>query len=120
MPLVRGKRRDAPAVGFAQLGRGATMRGEAQGSGLFVLHGAFDGSIDLHGDLIVAEGAEASLAEGRALRLRVEGRVRGSVRVQGGIEVSSGGKLAGTVEARALKTAPGGSCRGALRIGRRG
>lgn len=120
MPLVRRKRGDAPEVGFAQLGRGATMRGEARGSGLFIVHGAFDGSIDLHGDLIVAEGAEASLTEGRALRLRVEGRVRGIVRVQGGIEISAGGRLAGEVEGRTLKTAPGGSCRGALRIGRRG
>lgn len=104
------------AQGFAQVGRGAQLRGHFQGRGILLVHGELSGVVDLQGDLIVGRDGRLNRIKARALRVRIEGQAEGRFRVDGPIEVARGAALSGEVEARQIQTSAGCSFTGTLRV----
>ena len=109
-------RSELPAGGITQVGRGARLDGTLRGPGVLLVHGTLCGTLDLEGDVIVGETGALERILGKAASLRVEGRVEGDFRVEGTLQIATGGSVGGAAQARRLETSPGSSLEAQLVI----
>lgn len=107
---------EGPPQGLTQIGRGATVSGEMEGSGLLLVHGEVRGSLRLDGDLVVARGGKTRALRAKALALRVEGDAEGDFRVLGRVEVVSKARVAGSVSGRTLEMSAGAAIEGVVTV----
>ncbi len=91
------------------MGRGARLEGTLRGPGVLLVHGTLSGTLDLEGDVIVGETGTLERILGKASSLRVEGQVDGDFRVEGTLQIATGGRVGGAAQARRLETSPGSS-----------
>ncbi len=121
MAVFRRQRRTPRPAGagaecFAQVGRGAQLRGQIHGAGILLVHGDLQGVVEIRGDLIVGQKGRLTRVRAKASRVRVEGQAEGWFRVDGPLEVARGAVLFGEVEARQIQTSAGCTFAGALRV----
>lgn len=111
-----GARPDGPPQGLTQIGKGARVTGELEGSGLLLIHGEVSGSLRLEGDIVVAPGGRTRALRAKSSALRVEGAAEGDFRVLGRVEVVVGGNLTGSVAGRTLEMSAGAALEGVVTI----
>ena len=98
------------------VGPGLRVDGHLVGDGSVEVHGHFEGSVHIGGDLVVTAGAMVR-ADVLAARVLVAGTLIGTVRATHAVRVSATGELQGTVEGP-LHVEDGGVYRGRMTPGR--
>jgi cytoskeletal protein CcmA (bactofilin family) len=97
--------------GSSTLGRGTIIRGSVRGDGDLDIHGRVEGSVDVAGDLLIAETALIkSDVSGR--RVVVRGAVAGNVSGTESLVLEAGAKVVGDLSAPSIGIRPGALVRG--------
>jgi cytoskeletal protein CcmA (bactofilin family) len=94
------------------LGPGIHFKGTLTGTGGARIEGSFDGTINLGGPLVVADGAKVT-AEIQASAVSVGGSVKGNV-TAGKVEILSTGRVWGDLVTSAFATEEGSFLRGQI------
>jgi cytoskeletal protein CcmA (bactofilin family) len=94
------------------LGPGIYFKGTLTGAGGARIEGSFDGSINLHGALVVADGAKVT-ADIQADAVSVAGSVKGNI-TAGKVEILSTGRVWGDLVTSAFATEEGSFLRGQI------
>ena len=92
--------------GRSYLGAGCELIGDLRGDGSFECGGSFDGTIDVSGDVVIGHGGSA-VAEIKARRISIEGRLQGAATGTEKVEVGASGRIEGDVRAPAVQFAEG-------------
>ncbi|GAC1363909.1 MAG: polymer-forming cytoskeletal protein [Herpetosiphon sp.] len=93
------------------IGANTTINGTLKTDGDVRIDGAFEGEIEVLGNVIVGATGRV-IASVRATNIHVSGVVQGDVVAQDQLEISQSGKLWGNISAGALHIEPGGVFRG--------
>lgn len=96
------------------VGPGVALQGTLSGAGNMRIEGSFDGTINIQGALIVADGAKVT-AEIRAGAVSVGGSVKGNI-TAGKVEILSTGRVWGDLITTAFATEEGAFLRGQVRM----
>ena len=108
----RGKKRRAGNEPFTYVHEGTTFRGDLQASGRVRVHGTVLGSIAVAGVLEVAPEGVVRGERIEAEQIRILGVVEAPIVASGKVEIWSGGRLMGDVEAASLDIEEGASFTG--------
>src|SRR5262245_55051742 len=93
------------------IGRGTVVRGAIRGEGDLEIHGRVEGSVDVTGDLLVAESALVkSDVAGR--RVVVRGAIAGNVSGTESLVLEAGSRVVGDLAAPSIGIRPGALVRG--------
>jgi cytoskeletal protein CcmA (bactofilin family) len=96
------------------IGPGLSMRGTLTGSGGVRIEGNFDGTIDIKGPVMIADGAKVT-AEIRAGAVSVGGSVKGNITAVK-VEILATGRVWGDLTTTAFATEEGAFLRGQVRM----
>jgi cytoskeletal protein CcmA (bactofilin family) len=96
------------------VGPGVSFRGTLTGTGSVRIEGSFDGTINIEGALVVADGAKVT-AEVRAGSVTVGGSLKGNI-TAGRVEIHSTGRVWGDLVTAAFATEEGAFLRGQVRM----
>jgi cytoskeletal protein CcmA (bactofilin family) len=109
----------APAAGppstALRIGERLRIKGEIVGEGDLELAGSFEGLIQVAGRVVVGDQADV-VAEIMASEIVIGGRVRGSVRSAGRVDIRPSGVLTGPLTAGSVTVAEGACVTGQLMI----
>lgn len=108
----RGKKRRAGNEPFTYVHEGTTFRGDLQATGRVRVHGEVLGSVTVAGVLEVAPEGVVRGERVEAEQVRILGVVEAPVIANGKVEIWSGGRLMGDVEAASLDIEEGASFTG--------
>ena len=92
------------------LGPGVYYQGALNGAGGVRIEGGFDGTVNIKGQLYIAEGAKVT-AEVQAGSITVGGNLKGNV-IAGKVEILSTGRIWGDIVTTAFATEEGAFLRG--------
>lgn len=96
------------------IGGDTIITGKVQGGGPLRIDGRVQGEIDIHGDVIIGEGAvvEASV---KGKNIQVAGKIVGNITANGCLEIITTGVVQGDVDVHTFKVDDGagfyGSCK---------
>lgn len=83
------------------IGAGVHIEGDIRGNTKMELRGTVDGTVELDGLLVVADGGKV-IGDVSATSVFVNGEVRGNVRARDKVQLSSSSKLIGNIEADSI------------------
>jgi cytoskeletal protein CcmA (bactofilin family) len=98
----------------SRIGRGVVVRGTIRGDGDLEVEGRVEGTVDVDGELTLADSARVKI-EGGALsgrRVVIQGAVLGDVRGSASIVLDPGARVVGDLAAPSIGIRPGGLLRG--------
>ena len=96
------------------LGPGIYFQGNLSGAGGVRIEGTFDGTINVKGPVVVADGAKVT-ADIQALSVSVAGSVQGNI-IANKVEIGSTGRIFGDLITTAFATEEGAFLRGQVRM----
>lgn len=109
---------EMPMVAFV-VGEKIQIHGELTGEGDIQLMGAFRGTIDLAGTIVIGETAQVE-ADIMATNIVVGGHVTGNLVASGRVDLLPTGSVTGNVKTGSIAAAEGASLKGEIEIDRRG
>ncbi len=114
--------RQAPAIEMPMIafivGEKIQIHGELTGEGDIQLMGAFRGTIDLAGTIVIGESAQVE-ADIAATNIIVGGHVKGNLVASGRVDLLPTGSVTGNVKTGSIAAAEGASLKGEIEIDRR-
>lgn len=108
---------EMPMVPFV-VGEKIQIHGELTGEGDIQLMGAFRGTIDLAGTIVIGESAQVE-ADIVATNIVVGGHVKGNLVASGRVDLLPTGSVTGNVKTGSIAAAEGASLKGEIEIDRR-
>lgn len=107
---------EMPDIPFV-VGEKIQIHGELTGEGDIQLMGAFRGTIDLSGTIVIGETAQVE-ADIAATNIVVGGHVKGNLVASGRVDLLPTGSVTGNVKTGSIAAAEGASLRGEIEINR--
>lgn len=108
---------EIPIIPFV-VGEKIQIQGELSGEGDLQLMGAFRGTIDLTGTIVIGETAQVE-ADISATNIIVGGHVKGNLVAVGRVDLLPTGSVTGNVKTGSIAAAEGASLKGEIEIDRR-
>jgi len=108
---------EVPIIPFV-VGERIQIHGELTGEGDIQLMGAFRGTIDLTGTIVIGETAQVE-ADISATNIIVGGHVKGNLVAAGRVDLLPTGSVTGNVKTGSIAAAEGASLKGEIEIDRR-
>ncbi len=108
---------EVPVIAFV-VGEKIQIHGELTGEGDIQLMGAFRGTIDLAGTIVIGESAQVE-ADIAATNIIVGGHVKGNLTASGRVDLLPTGSVTGNVKTGSIAAAEGASLKGEIEIDRR-
>jgi len=108
---------ELPMIPFV-VGEKIQIHGELTGEGDIQLMGAFRGTIDLAGTIVIGESAQVE-ADIVATNIVVGGHVKGNLVASGRVDLLPTGSVTGNVKTGSIAAAEGASLKGEIEIDRR-
>ena len=108
---------EMPMMPFV-IGDKIQIHGELTGEGDIQLMGAFRGTIDLTGTIVIGESAQVE-ADIAATNIVVGGHVKGNLVASGRVDLLPTGSVTGNVKTGSIAAAEGASLKGEIEIDRR-
>ncbi len=108
---------EMPMIPFV-VGEKIQIHGELTGEGDIQLMGAFRGTIDLAGTIVIGESAQVE-ADIAAINIIVGGHVKGNLVASGRVDLLPTGSVTGNVKTGSIAAAEGASLKGEIEIDRR-
>jgi cytoskeletal protein CcmA (bactofilin family) len=115
-PPRQGPVIEMPQIPFV-VGENIRIHGELTGEGDIQLLGAFRGTIDLAGTIVIGESAQVE-ADIAATNIVVGGHVKGNLVATGRVDLLPTGSVTGNVKTGSIAAAEGASLRGEIEIHR--
>jgi cytoskeletal protein CcmA (bactofilin family) len=116
-PARQAPMMDMPMIPFV-VGEKIQIHGELTGEGDIQLMGAFRGTIDLTGTIVIGESAQVE-ADIAATNIIVGGHVKGNLIASGRVDLLPTGSVTGNVKTGSIAAAEGASLKGEIEIDRR-
>ena len=107
---------EMPEIAFV-VGQKIQIHGELTGEGDIQLMGAFRGTIDLSGTIVIGESAQVE-ADIAATNIVVGGHVKGNLVASGRVDLLPTGSVTGNVKTGSIAAAEGATLRGEIEINR--
>jgi cytoskeletal protein CcmA (bactofilin family) len=107
---------EMPMIPFV-VGERIRIHGELTGEGDLQLMGAFRGTIDLAGTIVIGETAQVE-ADIAATNIVVGGHVKGNLAATGRVDLLPTGSVTGNVRTGSIAAAEGASLKGEIEINR--
>ncbi len=107
---------EMPMIPFV-VGERIRIHGELTGEGDLQLMGAFRGTIDLAGTIVIGESAQVE-ADIAATNIVVGGHVKGNLNATGRVDLLPTGSVTGNVRTGSIAAAEGASLKGEIEINR--
>jgi len=108
MAFLRGEKRRPPSEKIENvLGPSAQFSGHLRAEGGIRIDGAFEGTLETEGNLIIGEKARV-IADVKAYNITVAGTIEGNVIAAGRLEILSTGQVHGDISAGSLLIEEGG------------
>ena len=107
---------EMPDIAFV-VGQKIQIHGELTGEGDIQLMGAFRGTIDLSGTIVIGETAQVE-ADIAAINIVVGGHVKGNLVASGRVDLLPTGSVTGNVKTGSIAAAEGATLRGEIEINR--
>ena len=108
MAFLRGNKRRPPSEKIENvLGASARFSGQLRAEGGVRVDGAFEGTLETEGNLIVGEKARV-IADVKAYNITVAGTIEGNVIAAGRLEILATGRVHGDISAGSLLIEEGG------------
>lgn len=107
---------EMPVIPFV-VGEKIQIHGELTGEGDIQLMGAFRGTIDLGGTIVIGESAQVE-ADIIATNIIVGGHVKGNLTASGRVDLLPTGSVTGNVKTGSIAAAEGASLKGEIEIDR--
>jgi cytoskeletal protein CcmA (bactofilin family) len=107
---------EMPMIPFV-VGERIRIHGELTGEGDIQLMGAFRGTIDLAGTIVIGESADVE-ADIAATNIVVGGHVKGNLSATGRVDLLPTGSVTGNVRTGSIAAAEGASLKGEIEIHR--
>jgi cytoskeletal protein CcmA (bactofilin family) len=98
----------------ARIGAAARVRGRIQGEGNLVVEGQVEGSVNLRGDLTIAEGASVTSDAITAHAVHVSGTLEGNVAASGPVRLAASARVRGDLQSSAVTIDDGARFTGKL------
>jgi len=115
-PARQGPAIEMPLIPFV-VGEKIQIHGELTGEGDIQLMGAFRGTIDLVGTIVIGESAQVE-ADISATNIVVGGHVKGNLIASGRVDLLPTGSVTGNVKTGSIAAAEGASLKGEIEIHR--
>ena len=116
-PVRQAPVMEIPMIAFV-VGEKIQIHGELTGEGDIQLMGAFRGTIDLTGTIVIGESAQVE-ADIAATNIIVGGHVKGNLVASGRVDLLPTGSVTGNVKTGSIAAAEGASLKGEIEIDRR-
>ncbi len=116
-PVRQAPTIEMPMIAFV-VGEKIQIHGELTGEGDIQLMGAFRGTIDLAGTIVIGESAQVE-ADIAATNIIVGGHVKGNLVASGRVDLLPTGSVTGNVKTGSIAAAEGASLKGEIEIERR-
>ena len=116
-PVRQAPMIEMPTIPFV-VGEKIQIHGELTGEGDIQLMGAFRGTIDLAGTIVIGESAQVE-ADVAAINIIVCGHVKGNLIASGRVDLLPTGSVTGNVKTGSIAAAEGASLKGEIEIDRR-
>lgn len=114
----RKRRRQLDAIDFASvIGEQSVYRGEIEGSGDYLVHGAVHGNCVLDGTLVLTVTGRWH-GDIRAANVVIAGEVEGNVTAQEKLELKQGARIRGDIASPVIAIAAGSVYEGQIRMRR--
>ena len=107
---------EMPDIAFV-VGQKIQIHGELTGEGDIQLMGAFRGTIDRSGTIVIGETAQVE-ADIAAINIVVGGHVKGNLVASGRVDLLPTGSVTGNVKTGSIAAAEGATLRGEIEINR--
>jgi cytoskeletal protein CcmA (bactofilin family) len=115
-PVRQSPTIEMPMIPFV-VGERIRIHGELTGEGDLQLMGAFRGTIDLAGTIVIGETAQVE-ADIAATNIVVGGHVKGNLAATGRVDLLPTGSVTGNVRTGSIAAAEGASLKGEIEINR--
>ncbi len=115
-PVRQSPTIEIPIIPFV-VGERIRIHGELTGEGDLQLMGAFRGTIDLAGTIVIGESAQVE-ADIAATNIVVGGHVKGNLSATGRVDLLPTGSVTGNVRTGSIAAAEGASLKGEIEINR--
>ena len=115
-PVRQAPTIEMPVIQFV-IGEKIQIHGELTGEGDIQLMGAFRGTIDLAGTIVIGESAQVE-ADVAAINIVVGGHVTGNLVASGRVDLLPTGSVTGNVKTGSIAAAEGASLKGEIEIHR--
>ena len=116
-PVRQAPVMEMPMMPFV-IGEKIQIHGELTGEGDIQLMGAFRGTIDLTGTIVIGESAQVE-ADIAATNIIVGGHIKGNLIASGRVDLLPTGSVTGNVKTGSIAAADGASLKGEIEIDRR-